>query len=86
MSFSSLQVLAAVGLFPGALASAVAAASLVPDGSLPGIVEGMQGMKAGGQRILNIPYEDAFGEDGNADIKLPAKTDLVLVVDLFAVI
>jgi len=60
--------------------------TLVPDGSLPGIVEGMQGMKAGGQRILNIPYEDAFGEDGNADIKLPAKTDLVLVVDLFAVI
>ena len=60
--------------------------TLVPDGSLPGIVEGIPGMKAGGQRILNIPYEDAFGEDGNADIKLPAKTDLVLVVDLFAVI
>ena len=58
--------------------------TLVADGSLPGIVEGVQGMKVGGRRILNIPYMDAFGEDGNADLELPAKTDLILVVDLFA--
>ena len=60
--------------------------TLVPDGSLPGIVEGIPGMKVGGQRILKIPYADAFGEDGNSDIELPAKTDLVLLVELFAVI
>ena len=45
---------------------------------------GVAGMKVGGRRILNIPYADAFGEEGNADLGLPAKTDLILVVDLFA--
>lgn len=58
--------------------------TLVADGSLPGIVEGVRGMKVGGRRVLNIPYADAFGEAGNADLGLPEKTDLVLVVDLFA--
>lgn len=58
--------------------------TLVTDGSLPGIVEGVPGMKVGGRRILNIPYADAFGEAGNSELGLPEKTDLVLVVDLFA--
>ena len=58
--------------------------TLVEGGAIPGIVKGVQGMKVGGRRILNIPYADAFGEEGNADLKLPAKTDLILVVDLFA--
>lgn len=58
--------------------------TLVTDGSLPGIVDGLPGMKVGGRRILNIPYEDAFGDQGNTELGLPEKTDLVLVVDLFA--
>jgi peptidylprolyl isomerase len=58
--------------------------TLVEGGAIPGIVDGVQGMKVGGRRILNIPYADAFGEEGNADLGLPAKTDLILVVDLFA--
>lgn len=58
--------------------------TLVTDGSLPGIVEGVPGMKVGGRRLLNIPYADAFGDAGNSDLGLPEKTDLILVVDLFA--
>lgn len=58
--------------------------TLVADGALPGIVEGVPGMKVGGRRILNIPYADAFGDAGNTELGLPEKTDLVLVVDLFA--
>lgn len=58
--------------------------TLVTDGALPGIVEGVPGMKVGGRRILNIPYADAFGDAGNTELGLPEKTDLVLVVDLFA--
>jgi len=59
--------------------------TLVTDGSLPGIVDGVPGMKVGGRRILNIPYADAFGDEGNSELGLPEKTDLVLVIDLFAV-
>ncbi len=58
--------------------------TLVTDGSLPGIVDGLPGMKVGGRRILNIPDEDAFGDQGNTELGLPEKTDLILVVDLFA--
>lgn len=58
--------------------------TLVEGGTLPGITKGVQGMKVGGRRQLTIPYLDAFGEAGNPDIELPAKTDLILVVDLFA--
>jgi hypothetical protein len=33
-----------------------------------------------------IPYVDAFGEGGQEELGLPAKTDLVMVLDLIAVI
>jgi len=42
------------------------------------------GMKVGGRRQLTVPFADAFGPEGNTEMKLPAKTDLVLVVDLIA--
>ena len=58
--------------------------TLEEGGSLPGIVKGVPGMKVGGRRQMTIPYADAFGADGNKEMKLPAKTDLVLVVDLIA--
>lgn len=52
---------------------------------LPGMDEGLSGMKAGGRRQLQIPYAKAFGEGGQAQLGLPPKTDLILVVDLLAV-
>ena len=53
-------------------------------GSLPGLIEGIPGMKVGGRRQLTIPFADAFGTDGNSDMKLPASTDLVVVIDLLS--
>jgi peptidylprolyl isomerase len=53
-------------------------------GSLPGLVEGIPGMKVGGRRQLTIPFADAFGTEGNSNMKLPASTDLVVVVDLLS--
>ena len=58
--------------------------TLEEGGSLPGIIKGVPGMKVGGRRQMTIPFADAFGADGNTEMKLPAKTDLVLVVDLIA--
>jgi peptidylprolyl isomerase len=58
--------------------------TLEEGGSLPGIIKGVPGMKVGGRRQMTIPFADAFGADGNSEMKLPAKTDLVLVVDLIA--
>ena len=58
--------------------------TLEEGGSLPGIVKGVPGMKVGGRRQMTIPFADAFGEKGNTEMKLPANTDLVLVVDVIA--
>ncbi|MBJ7461801.1 MAG: FKBP-type peptidyl-prolyl cis-trans isomerase [Ilumatobacteraceae bacterium] len=58
--------------------------TLEASGSLPGIIKGVPGMKVGGRRQLTVPFADAFGPEGNTEMKLPAKTDLVLVVDLIA--
>ncbi|MCX6521118.1 MAG: FKBP-type peptidyl-prolyl cis-trans isomerase [Actinobacteria bacterium] len=55
-------------------------------GSLPGIIEGMAGMKVGGSRKMIIPFVDAFGSTGNPDLGIPADTDLVLVIDLIAIL
>lgn len=55
-----------------------------PEGTLPGLYEGLLGMKVGGRRLMTMPPSEAFGEGGNADISLPAATDLVLVVDVVA--
>ena len=53
-------------------------------GSLPGLVDGIPGMKVGGRRQLTIPFADAFGSEGNSSLKLPASTDLVVVIDLLS--
>ena len=53
---------------------------------LPGLVKGFDGMKVGGRRLVTIPYAEAFGEAGQEELGLPAKTDLVMVLDLIAVI
>ena len=54
------------------------------DSTLSGLVEGIAGMQPGGRRMMRIPFEQAWGADGNEAIGLPASTDLVLVIDLFA--
>ena len=58
--------------------------TLVDGGTLPGLVTGIQGMKVGGRRQMTIPFLDGFGEEGNDQMGLPARTDMVLVVDLLA--
>jgi FKBP-type peptidyl-prolyl cis-trans isomerase len=51
----------------------------------PGIEKAVEGMKVGGRRQVDIPFAEAFGEAGNADLGLPASTDLIMVLDLVAV-
>ena len=58
--------------------------TLVPGATLEGFVEGIAGMKVGGRREITVPFALAFGEAGNSEIGLPEKTDLVVIIDLFA--
>jgi peptidylprolyl isomerase len=51
----------------------------------PGLEKAVEGMKIGGRRQVDIPFADAFGEAGNADLGLPGSTDLIMVLDLVAV-
>ena len=53
--------------------------------TLPGIVNGIIGMKVGGRRELIITPEDAFGAEGSSSLSLPAGADLIMVVDLVLV-
>ena len=52
---------------------------------LPGLANGLVGMKEGGRRQLTVPFAQGFGEAGNPQLGLPAKTDLILVVDLISI-
>jgi peptidylprolyl isomerase len=54
------------------------------DATIPGLYEGLVGMKVGGRRQVVIPPEDAFGPEGSEDLGLAAGTDLILVIDLLA--
>ncbi|MEM8619361.1 MAG: FKBP-type peptidyl-prolyl cis-trans isomerase [Actinomycetota bacterium] len=58
---------------------------LVDGFTIPGLIEGMEGMQVGGRRAIIIPPDDAFGADGNPQLGLPADTDTVIVVDLLGV-
>jgi len=52
---------------------------------LPGMVEGIVGMRPGGRRAITVPYADAFGDQGMPQMGLPPETDLVIIVDMLAV-
>lgn len=52
-------------------------------GVIIGWVQGIEGMKVGGKRRLVIPANMAYGEQGSGTI--PANSDLVFEVELFAV-
>jgi FKBP-type peptidyl-prolyl cis-trans isomerase len=56
---------------------------LVEGGSIPGLVTGIEGMRIGGQRIITIPFDEAFGPGGDPQLGLPANTDLIVVAELF---
>jgi len=53
--------------------------------TIPGIFDGLQGMAVGGQRVIVMPPDDAFGAAGQGNIGLPADTDLVAVVEVVGV-
>lgn len=57
---------------------------LAPTGQMDGMAVGMEGMRAGGRRLITVPYEDAFGANGFPQAGLPAATDVQVIVDLLA--
>jgi peptidylprolyl isomerase len=56
----------------------------VEEQMLPGLFEGLSGMRVGGRRIVTIPYESSFGREGNQQLGLPPEVDLVVIIDLVA--
>jgi peptidylprolyl isomerase len=50
--------------------------------TLPGIFQGVQGARVGGRRVLNLPPELAWGEDGLPTLGLPPNTDLIVIADI----
>ncbi len=55
---------------------------LTEGGSLPGVVEGLEGATVGTRRVITMPPELAFGEEGNPQLGLPAGRDLIVVADV----
>ena len=58
---------------------------LSPDQLLEGLVEGLDGMQVGGRRAVTIPFA-SLSEQVVTDLGLPADTDLVVIVELAAVL
>jgi len=56
------------------------------DSTIQGLVDGVIGMGVGGRRRVVIPPDLGFGTDGNLSRGLTATTDLVLLVDLVALL
>jgi FKBP-type peptidyl-prolyl cis-trans isomerase len=54
----------------------------VAEGTFPGLLAGLEGMKVGSRRAIVIPPDQGFGPDGEPTIGLPADTDIIMVVDL----
>lgn len=50
--------------------------------TLPGIFEGLPGARVGGTRVITMPAEDAFGQDGRPLLGLPPDTDVIVVVEV----
>ena len=50
--------------------------------SLPGLIEGLQGARVGGTRVLTLPPDLAFGPQGDPGLGLPAGIDLIVVAEV----
>ncbi|MEY4224429.1 MAG: hypothetical protein RIS33_1363 [Actinomycetota bacterium] len=53
-------------------------------GTLPGLLKALVGMQVGGRRQAHIPFEQAWGAEGQQQIGLPENTDVIVVIDLLA--
>ena len=53
--------------------------------TLDGLFDGMEGITVGTRRQITIPFALAWGAEGNVEFGLPAETDVVIVVDVFAI-
>ena len=51
-------------------------------GLLPGLKKGLTNQKVGSRILVAMPPKDAFGEQGNANIKVGAKDTVVFLMDL----
>ena len=59
---------------------------IMEDGqTLPGIFQALRGASVGSRLVVAMPPADAFGEDGEASLGLPAGTDLIAVIDVVGV-
>ena len=56
------------------------------DQTITGLYQGLLGMKPGGRRMITMPPSEAFGDEGNEQLGLPAGSDLILVVDLVSIL
>ena len=55
----------------------------VTTGFVPGFAQGIVGMKVGGERQVQIPSAQAYGEQANGDI--PANSDLIFTIRLVGI-
>jgi FKBP-type peptidyl-prolyl cis-trans isomerase len=53
--------------------------------TLPGVFQGLQGARVGSRLAIAMPPADAFGEEGQTSLGLPAGTDLIAIVDVVGV-
>ena len=53
--------------------------------TLPGIYEGLQGAQVGSMLEIAMPPADAFGEQGESSLGLPAGVDLIAIVEVVGV-
>lgn len=53
--------------------------------TLPGLFEGLQGAQVGSRIAIAMPPSEAFGEQGDSSLGLPAGIDLIAIVDVVGV-
>ncbi len=58
---------------------------LEEDQTLPGLYQGLPGARVGARLAITMPPSEAFGEDGQTSLGLPAGVDLIAVVDVVGV-
>lgn len=59
---------------------------IVAEGQLvDGMYQALLGARQGARRLVTMPFAQAFGAEGNAELGLPPATDVVLVIDVLAV-